>query len=83
MNCKNAIKQRQENRNILVQNPVLAVSAAVTKSRAEENHGNSLGIQEVTRKNPSHATTRHSTFLVIKTPLGPSFKDMYATPSLT
>lgn len=61
MSCKNTIKQRQENRNILAQNPVLAVPAAVTKSRDKENHSYSLGIQ-VMRKNPSHAVA-HSTFL--------------------
>ena len=44
MSCKTAIKQRQENGNISVWNPVLAVPAAATKSRAKENHGKSLGI---------------------------------------
>lgn len=79
MSCKNAIKQRLENRNISVQNPELAVSAALTQSRAEENHNNSLGIQEVVRKNPSHTVTTHSTFLANKTPLDTFFEDTYAT----
>lgn len=66
-----------------MQNPVLAVSAAVTKSRATENHGKSLGIQEIIRKNPSHALASYTTVLASKTPLGTSFEDVYATPSLT
>lgn len=38
MSCKNAVKQRQENRNTVVQSPVLAVSTAVTKNRAKEKY---------------------------------------------
>lgn len=78
MSCKTVIKQRQENRNVLLQSPVLAVSAAASKSRAKENHGNSLGIQEVMRRTPSTLLQATVHFWLIRPQA-----DMYDTPHLT